>query len=90
MQKASELYTSIRKFNLAELMRLLTNPAGYSDNEWLEKRVCECVNEPMRLPLRGLPASEPSGLLGTELTRLRLARAVRGELGWDSWSRTSG
>ena len=53
MQKAPELCTSIRKFNLAELMRLLTNPAGYSDNEWLEKRVCECVNEPMRLPLRG-------------------------------------
>jgi hypothetical protein len=52
MQKAPEVY-SIRKFNLAELMRLLTNPAGYSDNEWLEKRVCECVNEPMRLPLRG-------------------------------------
>ena len=42
-----------QKFNLVELMRLLTNPAGYSDNEWLEKRVCECVNEPMRLPLRG-------------------------------------
>ena len=56
-------------------MGLLTNPAGYSDNEWLEKRVCECVNEPMRLPL----TAEPPGSL--RRGQAQLARHGRGDGG---------